>query len=994
MAESVEFRILGPLEVRVDERVVDLPPKLRALLVTLLCRANSVISADQLIDALWGGDPPRTAAKTLQGYVHHLRRALRDEGRIAHRPPGYLLAVRHGELDVVRFEELFEQGTRAVAEGRFTEGADLLRQAGEQWRGPMLEDQDEITLIHEETVRLTELRQVATEKRIEAELAMGRHAELIGELSALVAEYPFRERLRAHLMLALHRCGRSAEALELSHDGRELLKRELGVDPGVDLRRIEEAILAGDPELDVPRMPSGPAQLPRDIADFTGHEAHVEELTRVLADGGPAIVISAIAGLGGIGKTTLAVHVASQLIEEFPHGQLYVDLGGAEMPLEATWVLNRFLRDLGVDGSSIPETLDERATMYRSVLATRRILVVLDNAHDEAQVRALLPGSPTCAVLLTSRRRLSGLESVHRVDLDVFEPRQAVRLLAQIAGTELVEAEPDAAAEIVELCGRLPLAVRIAGSRLASRPDWRLSDLAERLRDQRRRLDELATGDLAVRTCLALSYTGLSSGARRLFRLLGLLETPDFAAWVAVDLLDTTPAQADRHLGELLDARIIGSTAAGRYRFHDLIRLYARELADREDREEDRRAALTRAFGAWLALAEQAHITVWEGDYAVVHGSAPRRRLPEGTDAETEPFAWYRSERAALLAVVRQSACLDMAELCWDLVGTLVCLFEALSHHDEWRVTVEYGLAVTRRMADRRGQATMLTASGLLGIARHRHERAEAELTEAMRLFTEVADPHGRALALTALAYVRHLGGRYDIALAGYEEALDALRGVGDRGVEVIVLRCIGQVHIDLRHPHLAEPYLVAARAVAGGEPMEHVHPQLIHLIGELDLERGEVERAERSFDRLAEVAREHHDPRSEAFALYGLGNVRQRQGALNEAEELLQEALSIARDTAERLLEARTLLTLGECHHEHGHRPEALGALTEAVAIFEEIGTPLWQARALESLASHLEAVGETDAARENREWSLRLYEELRSPENDHGPDGPGPEF
>ncbi len=604
----MEYRVLGPVEVCHSGRTVDLGGgKQRALLAVLLMHAGQVVSVDRLLDVLWDGRPPSTAVTQLQGLVSRLRRTLAvDDGdptRLLTRPPGYVLEVAPGEVDLHDFELLVDAAHQQMATGEMGAAADRLRAALSLWRGQPLGGVDIAELVEVEVPRLQEHRLSALEDRIEADLAVGRHAELIAEVRALVAAHPFRERLRGQLMVALYRAGRRAEALAAYRQGRAVLAEELGLDPGAELRRLERMILTADSSLDLAVAPEaaegaptsviGPAQLPPDITDFTGREKQVAQVCDLLAgepaQRPPAVVVAAIAGQAGVGKTTLAVHVAHRIRDRFPDGQLYVNLRGNERwRLDPGDVLARFLRALGVDGAAIPETTEERSHLFRSRLDGLRVLLVLDNAAGEAQVRPLLPASRACAVLVTSRSRLAGLEGIRLVDLDVFDAEQAVALMSRLAGRDRVTAEAQAAEQIVQLCGYLPLAVRVAGARLAIRPHWSLRRLANVLADEHRRLDELQVGDLDVRASLALSYAGLDNQARRGLRLLGMLDVPDFTPWAAAALLDTSQQRAEVLVDALADAQLIdvvGEDATGqfRYRFHDLARVYARERAEAED---------------------------------------------------------------------------------------------------------------------------------------------------------------------------------------------------------------------------------------------------------------------------------------------------------------------------------------------------------------------------------------------------------------------------
>lgn len=649
----MDFSVLGPVEVRADQQPLPLGGrKQRALLAMLLHHANRSVPDDLLVDALWSEHPPKTAHNNLRLYASKIRRSLGHD-RVLRRHGGYLLVVHADELDVHRFQSLAKEGHDAFLHGDHHEAADFLHRALRLWRGPAYADLRFVEDLSGEAARLEELRLATLENRVEADLAVRFQPELVAELTGHVNAHPLRERMRAHLMVALTRAGRVSEALTVYADTRRLLNEELGVEPGARLRDLHRLILAGEwanPEhvasgqeerneqprtgqgLTEPREP--PAELPMNIADFAGREEHVRELVARL-DERSATTVSVITGMGGIGKTALAVHVAHQLAGRFPGGQLYVDLHGAHEEEQAHpgHVLGRFLVALGVPGSSIPESVEARAALYRSRLARANVLIVLDNAASEQQVRPLLPGVSGCAVIVTSRVRLSGLEGVRPVELDVLSTQEAVELLSRLIGHDRVAAQLSAATELVWLCDRIPLAVRVAGARLAARPRQSIAWLVGRLGDERGRLDQLIVGDHAVRASLALSYVGLPENARRAFRLLGLLDVPGFASWVPATLLDCPDQEGQTYLEFLVDAQLatisgIDATGQARYRFHDLVRLYARERAEAEEDPAELLLATSRAFGAWLWLAEQAMEHVHGACYAVLHGPAPRRALP------------------------------------------------------------------------------------------------------------------------------------------------------------------------------------------------------------------------------------------------------------------------------------------------------------------------------------------------------------------------------
>ena len=603
----MEFRILGPLEVWEHGRAVSLGgPKQRALLAALLLDANQVVPACRLVAELWGGEPPATAENLLHGYVSQLRRHLRPPqgGRaprqmLVTRPPGYLLRLEHGVLDLHRFEQLVEQSRLALEGDAPERAAAALGEALGLWRGPALGDVALRGACRSKVAQLEERRVAALEERAEADLRRGRHLDLTGELQALVAAHPLRERLRAQLMFALYRSGRQAEALAAYRDGRRLLSEELGLEPGPVLQRLEHAILAADPALEPPApttvaggLPSAAARalchLPADLADFTGREGALAALAELLGrepeEHATAVAVAAVSGMAGVGKSAVAVRAAYRLRRRFPDGQLYVNLRGTGTgALAPGEVLGSLLLALGVEPAALPQGVEERAWRYRALLADRRVLLVLDGAADEAQVRPLLPGGAGCAALVTSRARLAGLEAAHQLELPVMSPAEAVGLLAKVAGRKRVAAEPVAAETIARRCGHLPLAVRVAGARLAARPHWRLGRLAERLGAERRRLDELRAGDLEVRASFAAGLGAQDDAARRAFRLLGLVEVAEFTARTAAAPLDLPVAEAEEQLERLVDAHLVevaGQEPAGwtRYRLHGLLRGFAREL--------------------------------------------------------------------------------------------------------------------------------------------------------------------------------------------------------------------------------------------------------------------------------------------------------------------------------------------------------------------------------------------------------------------------------
>jgi DNA-binding SARP family transcriptional activator len=603
----MDFRILGPLEVWHADRLQPMAAaKHRTLLAALLLHANNLTSTDRLIACLWDDEPPRTAVNLLQTYVSRLRKLLAADGdpggraRLTTRGPGYQLHVDPTCLDLFCYEALVEQGRRQLAAGDPEQAAATLRAALRMWRGSPLSDITSTSLRRTEIPRLEECRLAALEDRIEADLQVGQDHELVGELEWCVQAYPLRERLRAQLMVALHRAGRQADALGVYQDARTMLVEEFGLEPGAELRKVQQAILRADPALEVtPRRlratraqpPTWPFQLPADIQDFTGRRAVIGTAQLVLErrpEQDTAVSVCVISGKAGVGKTALAVHVAHRLRPQFPDGQLYADLHGSTLePVDPRDTLRSFLQALGVGRDAAGGSTEERMRTYRALLADRRILVVLDDAATELQIRPLLPGSPSCAVVVTSRSRLTVLEGARVLPVDALEAGEVTELLAKALGSERLAAEPEATGRLVAQCGGLPLAVRAVAARLAGRPHWSIARMVERLAEEHRRLDELRVGDLDVRASIARSYRRCGPEQRRSFRLLALVDAPRFSARHIAPLLHVEPEAAEELLDDLHDVHLVEAckdrTGRVYYRFHELVRIYARERLREEE---------------------------------------------------------------------------------------------------------------------------------------------------------------------------------------------------------------------------------------------------------------------------------------------------------------------------------------------------------------------------------------------------------------------------
>lgn len=941
------FEVLGPLRVSLDGCEVELgSAKRRDLLAFLLLRAGSTVTRAEIVDALWGAEPPPSATNLVQTYVKGLRQALgplRD--RLVTVGSGYRFDVSPEEFDLFRFRV----------------SKDL-----REWQGRCLADRSEELRAHP-WVTAVEAERVAVA------LTVAEPDAILPVLRELAELEPLHEGVHAQLVLALAVSGMQAEAVAVYQRIRRRLADELGVDPGPQLRLAYERMLRQD--LPVRRTTdwSAPAQLPRDVTDFTGRPEQLAELLARLD--GPqrgAVVVSAIGGRGGVGKSALAVHAAHRSTGRYPDGQLYANLRGAQPePADPAVVLAGFLRALGVDGSAIPEELDERVTMFRSRLVGRRVLILLDDAANEAQVRPLLPGSAAGAVLVTSRAGLGALEGAATLDLDVFQPEEAVGLLSHIAGAERVALELDQAHRIVRQCGHLPLAVRIAAARLAARPTWTLEHLAGRLSDERRRLDELAIGDLAVSSSLSLSYSGLAEEAQRLFRRLGLLEAPDFAAWVAAPLLDDTLERGSRLIEVLVEARLldeIGLDATGqmRYRFHDLVRLYARGRAE-EESHETRKAALARALGAWLALVEEADRSHPYLEYETILGTSERFPL----ELVGQPRDWFTTERANLVLAADQACAIGMDELAWELATVPYSLsgLEGLSQVSESWLKGIYEICV--RTGNRLGQAVLARNLADLATLSGGSDRS-IRLAEISRgLFHELGVPHGEVDAMGCKAEMLTTQGHLDEAMALTRERLDLATRSGYTHGRFFALRSRGGQHFFRGDLDSADADWAQAGAIAEAAGDVANRANTLDMRGIVGREQGRFEDAERLHLEALALTRRAGHRRYEITSLRALGALYTKWER-PEAGSVLEKALERSRDLHDRFNVSVCLRLLSAVRRGEGRWEEALALIEESEAISR-------QRRDVQALVHALIEAGHVRAALGDRRRAVELWEEGR---------------
>ncbi|TKA09900.1 AfsR/SARP family transcriptional regulator [Actinacidiphila oryziradicis] len=986
---GLRFAVLGPVRAwRDDQPIPPGSPQQRALLAALLLRRGRPATPSELLSAVWGDDPPATALAALRSYAFRLRKALGadslttvDGGYALHPGPGFDLA-------------LAEQYTAEAEQARGA--ADLNKARANLVRALALWDGEPLAGLpgpYAETQRtwLAEWRVQLAETRLDLDLQVGCHAEAVSELTALSAEHPLRERLRALLMLALYRSGRQAEALGVYADTRRLLGEELGVDPGAELRDLHQRILEVDPDLLIPPAPQTesvsepvhPAQLPATVPDFTGRDAFATELSEQLAlaaDGGPApaparpaiagtqgtqrglvgrqrtpgagvsggiMSVSAVAGIGGVGKTTLAVHVAHAACDAFPDGQLYVDLQGTDArPAEPETVLASFLRALGVADSAIPDSLADRSALYRSTLAGRRVLALLDNAYDAAQVRHLLPGTPGCAALITSRVRMVDLAGAHLVDLDVMSPEEALQLFTRIVGEERVTSERQAALDVVAACGFLPLAIRIAASRLATRRTWTVSFLAGKLADERRRLDELKAGDLAVKATFELGYGHLDPAQARAFRLLALPDGPDISLYAAAAVLDMDPYDAEELLEGLVDISLIESAAPARYRFHDLLRLFARDCAERHETSESRCAALSRLLNFYLASASAVYELGNPGDRMLDH-LAPVSRSGLSFASSDKALEWLFSEAPGLLGAVQQAAsggCDGPLHHAADLLLVMQDLMESgIYTRQSERVTRAVVTAATdcgHVLAEGRARTFLAMLLNISG----RFAEAEAEAQRALSLGQAAQDPLTCAYAPNLRGIFAHKGHRFRESAQFHSEALEAFRADGNKHGEAAALS------------NLSRP----------------------------QLELGDTAAAVLTTEQVVAIYRDLGAGFRLGNGLYAMGIALTATDRLDEAQSCLTEALGIFREARQRFWEGMTLYRLAKVHLAAGRWRESASLAEQAVVIISETGGEWRKANALTVLGHALTGIGQSLRARACWQDALSVFTALGSPETD----------
>ncbi|WP_232665995.1 AfsR/SARP family transcriptional regulator [Pseudonocardia sp. TRM90224] len=1039
----MEFRILGPVEVYGKNGQAQLGGgKAGALLAALVLQANRTVSHEHLISAVWGDNPPDTATAALHTYVFRLRRALGAvdaEGaeRILTRKNGYLLSAQAGEIDLELFHASVEKGRSAVAAGRLDEAIERFVHATGLWRGPALSSGTD-------TAALDEAYLAAVEELIELRLAMGATAELVPELNSLIAAHPLRERLREQLMLVLYRSGRQAEALAVYQRIYRQLIDELGITPGPALQELHQRILAADPAL---RSPIAavvsthvPRQLPSDVTHFTGRAGELAMLDALLdgtanatsggspssagcmSDGAP--VIASIEGGAGVGKTALALHWAHQVAGDMPDGQLYINLRGHSQsdPMGPADALGRLLRALGVPQKQVPQETDEQAAMYRSLMAGRRMLVVLDNAAASDQVRPLLPGTSTCAVIVTSRfdlRGLTALDGARRVRLDVLPANEADELLRRTIGEQRARESAADVTALARLCARLPLALRIAAAHLVSNPRHRLADF----------VDQLVRGDLlanlrvhddqqaSVRAAFDLSYRALDAAQARLFRGIGLSPTPDVTAETAAALCAVPVAEAAELLERLAAAHLVESRRHGRYGCHDLLRLYAAERAGQEYDSPDRAAALHRLQAFFIQATGNAMRVLQPAisDEPATTTSDPAVPVPRFPDLGSA-LGWLDAERAGISAMVWHAGKHGLRPVVWRLGRALrsylylgmnvttgskgaayvpserndvASRIDRLHHHANLRfragdhaaaLDAEWNaLALVAQDGGHRCEAEIATVYGLACWLLGRPEEAIDSLVNALELHRRRGNDLGQANAHLGLGILYDDVAAWDEALQHCAAALDVSKKIESPFGEALALHCTAMVYGNLGR--YGEALDLHAEVYQRYRHLDEGHYESAVLFSSAVVHRdaGDYELALADADRSLQLARSAGDRRAEADILNALGSIAQLTGRPADAVGHHREAKNLAARISFRRAEIEALIGLAAALAGAGRPDEAIAAGTTALDGAQARGFRQWEGHALVAIAEVHIAAGRFDRAIERAGQALALHREIR---------------
>ncbi|WP_407562195.1 BTAD domain-containing putative transcriptional regulator [Streptomyces sp. 184] len=922
------FGLLGPLRVWAGGAPIRIGgPKPRAALATLLLQPGRFVSVDVLTEVLWPGGAPPSAVANVRTYVRNLRRALSAAGISAAglrtEPSGYAFDAAPDDVDMLLFERHLGRARTARDRGDDVAALHDYETALGLWRGGVLQDVPASVVWDPGVTRLEELRATAVDECLGVRLRLRDYALLLAELRSRLTEDPLREDLWRMLVRALHDSGRTTEARSAYAEAERILAAELGTEPSRPLRAVGEEVngYAGRSRA-VAVAPV--CQLPMDVPDFTGRKAEIAALEKLLSAADRRPVVVAMSGPPGSGKSALTVHVAHRARAAFPDGQLFVDLGGlSDRPRDPADVLAEMLRGLGVVDSTVPAEQSERAALLRSRLAQRRFLVVLDDAADGAQVRPLLPGTGGSAVLVSSRRRMPDLPA-HHFSLGELKQEEARALLGTVAGPDRLVTDAAGADRVLAGCGSLPLAVRIAGSRLAIRRSWTPATLADLLQDERERLDQLKAGELEVRASAEMSYRHLPEGAATAFRAFGRLPAEPVGGWLvaaamggaADDAAEALATLADRHLIEAVGTDGLGLQ---RYRMHDLLRCYARELADADTFTVRRRQQL-RIVDALTALAREANAAM-PTRFLGVRGPTAQPAGPSTEIARAVragPVEWFETERRTLVATVESALRLGRVTQAADLALELAAFFDLRGYYGDWLRTHQLVLDAIPAPSEARA-AALLRNIGQLHLYRDRYTDALDSFVWARAIFGAVGHGAGEAVAAAGEGSVHRILGDPNAALAAFTDALSGFREAGDRHGEAVARNAIASVWLERKNPRAAAPWLSGALELARDLGDRHREAQVRRRIAVLHDLRGEPDLAQAELERALDIFCDLADTHCAAYVQESIGELCLRRGNAGQASALLADALAVQRQLGDRRAEASLACLLGELHRATG---------------------------------------------------------------------------
>ena len=1007
--DSLVYRVLGELQVKNDVgRPLELPGGIPLiLLAALLLNVNQRISKPDLIRAAWGADAVDEAQlyKRMRGIRDLFRQAGRPGSLKTHTRFGYELQAAEDEVDFLVFLRLVREAEQAGLNGRSEDETGCLRRALALWRGPHPLSNVPTDAFCAETEKLEQRYRRAAGRLFDLEFAAGQYERILDEVIQVAGFYPGDRRLCELLMLTVRRCGHLFDAHRAYERYERALAQEAGSVPDAALRDLNYAIALGDQEViaeaeaTVARrvgaaMPArGPVMTtPRQLPSapiLVGRDGLVAEATWLLshkpAAHAPVLVIS---GPGGVGKTALALRAAAQVSDRYPDGQLYLELrGNTGGSIDTTEILAQFLRAFGV--SQIPESTSERLAAYRTLLAGRRVLIVLDDVVDGAQVNDLVPADPACSLLVTARRRLPEIaNSHHMASLERLDDTAAVELFLQVMKQAGIAPDEDleAVGQVVRLCDGLPLALRIAGALRVHDHPRPTKDLVARL--ARQGLDGLAYGELNVARSIGAGFDRLDAVAQRLFLRLGLLPLANFGPWTAAALLEGYEADSDAALSALAARFLIEPVTPGpRYRFHDLTRQYARQRA-LADHPGDAEAIPAQAYRALLTLTRRAHAALYGGDYEVVHSDEPDWEVPAEmlADLSTDPLDWFEGERNNIRAAVEHTADLGLTTICWDLAISAHEFYTVRGYFDDWQATHTVALKACRVAGDRRGEGVVLTClnqPALVRSGRSSELSGVAGLRRALDLLASCGEQHGRAIALRTLANTMYRQGRLYRSLALFQEALVLYEASNDTAGRWQTIRFIGQNLLDLGEYRQARQALAQAESIA--EQIESQLPiaQTRYWTGQACLAIGDLDGAQAAFEAVLAGYGEGSGV-GEAYARHGIGAVAVRRGAYAEAERNLQAAVSLARQGKDAILEGRVRLSIAALREAQNRPGDQIVMLEQAAHTFAEYRAAFHEIQALIILAGVMNTQGRGAAVSEIELRIRSLYEDLDLPDKD----------